>query len=791
MKTTMKTGLLILFNSIAFTLLAQSNESVVRGIIKNENNEGAIGVNIVLKGTTLGSTTDSEGRFEIKRVPEGVYILVASMIGSENHEQAIAVKDGQPTIVPPITLKENHRELSEVVVTGNRDAYVEITPSVSIRLNADLIEIPQNINIATKQTIKDMGLLSKGEISRISSGITKSYGDALDMTLQIRGTNATYGTYRNGVGGPIWWNAQEDAAMIERIEFVKGPAGFMLANAEPGGLVNTVTKQPTHERINEISFGVGSYNLMRTNIDLGGEFKKNGALTYRLNIGAQRNNEFYNFGAFNRYFICPVLKYDFNKNTSLTIEHNYVNAQAQENTHSSVSINGDFWALPVDLAINDPNQQKFLGADVYTRAHLKHKLNDNWTFNGQAAYMTTDWDGTTLYLEGISPGKDTLYRANSFSDWFGKLVNTQLFVDGKFNTGEKFEHKALIGIDLGDGEEGSTYGGTWGENKFPLSIANPTYYLPKDSLEFTGDKYSWMTSNRWMALYLQDHLKIYDRLILTLAGRFTHLTTGQNWNSSPDVPEYEIKDNKITPRLGLTYLVNKDISIYALHDESFLAQRGAIFGGGRIPPLTGSNNEIGVKALLLKKQLSIMASVYDIEKNNVATTDQLHDGYYLITGQIKSSGIDCDISGMLTDKFEINENYSYVNARITKDTDETLVGLRNTGTAAHLANAWLKYKINNGALKGLGIGTGMQYTGNRSGIWPGWNSTEGNKYLPAYTLFDASISYTNDKFSVGLNAYNLANKKYASSGWYYPEFKEWAFTVGTPMNFRMQVNVKI
>src|SRR5690349_20908311 len=103
-----------------------------------------------------------------------------------------------------------------------------------------------------------------------------------------------------------------------------------------------------------------------------------------------------------------------------------------------------------------------------------------------------------------------------------------------------------------------------------------------------------------MAVYVQDHLKIYDKLVLTVAGRFTHLTTGQDWNT-PDDPEYQVTDNKFTPRLGLTYLFSDDISVYALHDESFLAQRGAIFGGGRLPALTGSNNEIGVKALLFKK----------------------------------------------------------------------------------------------------------------------------------------------------------------------------------------------
>ncbi|MGL4597535.1 MAG: TonB-dependent siderophore receptor, partial [Bacteroidia bacterium] len=639
-------------------------------------------------------------------------------------------------------------------------------------------------------TLSDMGMTTKGEIYRMSSGVTKSYGGSLDMTVQIRGTDATYGTYRNGIGGPIWWNAQEDASMIERLEFVKGPSGFMLANSEPGGLINTVTKQPTHLHVAEIGFGVGSWNMMRTTIDLGGEFKKEGKLTYRLNIGYQQNNEYYAFGKFTRYFIAPALKYEFSNNTSITFENNYVKATAQENTHSSISINNNLWALPINMAINDPNQKPFYGADLYNRIFFQHKFNERWSLNAQGAFMTTDWDGTVLYIQGINATKDTINRANSYNDWWGKLSNLQLFLDGKFYTGKKMEHKILIGIDYGSGSEGSTFGETWGENNYNLAVVNPSYYLPKASLNYTGELSSWLTSNRWQALYVQDHLKVAEKIIFTVAGRYTHLVSGQDWNAPPDDPEYESTNSRFTPRLGLTYLMSKNFSLYVLHDESFLPQRGAIFNGGRLSPLTGSNNEFGLKALLCDKQLSITASVYDIQKNRVGIVDQLHDGYFIEAGQIRSTGFDFDIAGKLSENLFINANYSFVDARITKHSDESLIGLQNAGTARNLANVWAKYQLGNGKLSGIGFGAGMQFTDKRSGVWSGWNSNEGNKYLPAYTLFDVAISYATEKFNVGVNVYNILNKKYASNGWWYPEFQEWIFDVGAPMNFRLQTVYK-
>ncbi|MFT3702711.1 MAG: TonB-dependent siderophore receptor [Agriterribacter sp.] len=778
---------LVLFS--AYNVFASDDYGTIHGKVITSDDHPAASVTVQLKGIKKITVTNDKGEFVFKNVTAGIYEVQLSSIGYTTLTKQVSVEAGKTATID-FQLSESAAELAEVVVSTNRKSYIAEKPSTSLRLNAPLIEIPQNITVATKQTLTDMGLLTKSEIFRISSGITKSYGNELDLTFQIRGINSTYGTYRNGVGGPIWWNAQEDASMIERMEFVKGPAGFMLANAEPGGLVNVVTKQPSHQRIAEVGFGLGSWNLMRTNVDLGGEVKKDGKFLYRLNIGAEQKNDYYHFGDFYRYWFCPVITYEFSDKTSLTYEFNYVKAATQENAHQAITINGDFKKLPVDLAINDPNNPKFWGADVYNKLTLKHKLNDDWAINAQAAYMTTDWDGQTMYLQGINATKDSLDRENFSSNWTGKLTNLQVFMDGHFTTGRHAEHKVLIGIDYGKGNEGSTYDNIWENNPFPLSIKSPTYYLPKDTLNAFHNPQSWISTNRWQAVYIQDHLKLFNKLIVTLAGRVTHLTTGQDYND-PDDPQYEITDTKFTPRLGLTYLFSDNVSAYALHDESFLPQRGAIYGGGRLPPLTGSNDEVGVKALLFKKQLSITVSVYDIKKNDVGTSDMVHPGFYLKTGQIRSQGLDFDIAGRINANVYINANYAYANARITKDEDKTIIGIQNEGTCKHLANVWLKYQVTDGVLKGLGIGAGYQYTDKRGAIYPGWNSTEGNKYLPSYNLLDAAVSYSIGRFGMSFNMYNLANKRYGVGGDWYPDYQEYIFYQGTPRNFRLQTTVRL
>jgi iron complex outermembrane receptor protein len=768
------------------TLSAQQKTGAIKGIITTADGKPALLVCIKIKENRKTTVTNDNGEFEINGLADGNYQLTATLVGQETQKKAVTIEQGKTTEIN-LQLKTSEEQLQEVVVNSNKK-YVAEKVSSSLRLNADLIEIPQNIMVTTRQTILDFGALNKNDMIRSVSGITKTYGNDLDSSLLIRGTDATYGTYRNGVGGPIWWNAQEDAAMIERIEFVKGPAGFMLANSEPGGLVNTVTKQPTHNRINEVSFGLGSFNMMRASLDLGGELSKNEKLTYRLNTGYQKNAQFYKLGDFSRVFIAPVLKYDFDENTSLTVEHNYVKAVTANNELQHITINKKFFALPIDMATNDPNIGTFTGADVYTRAHLQHKINENWKLNAQTAYMTTDWDGMSLYVNKLSPTKDTIYRTSSMSDWFGKLFNTQVFLDGKFNTGKKFEHKVLIGLDYGNGSEGSTYGGDWSNaERLKLAINNPTYYVSKDSLRLlpkdnTG---SWITTNKWQAIYLQDHLKIGQKFIVTVAGRFTQLITGQDYNSADD-PEYEITDNKFTPRFGLTFLATDKLSFFGIYDESFLPQRGAVFGAGRLDPLTGSNTEFGVKGLFFNKQLVMNASFYNIKKNDVGISDPVHDGFYLQTGQVTSTGVEFDLVGQINQNISVIANYSFTNARVTKDDDPTMVGIANRGTPDQTANGFIKYKVNEGMCNGLAFGAGVQYMGNRSAVYTGWGSEFGNKDLPTYTIFDASVSYTYNKLSIGFNLYNLTNKEYVASGYYNPDADEYNYAPGTPINFRLQ-----
>lgn len=117
------------------SLIVQQNGRTITGTITDDKGETIIGANVMIKGTTIGSITDMDGRFTLTHVPEGA-TLVISYIGYK--EQTIKV-GAQKDL--SIQLKEDSELIDEVVVVGYAaQKKVNLTGSVSSVNMADIAE---------------------------------------------------------------------------------------------------------------------------------------------------------------------------------------------------------------------------------------------------------------------------------------------------------------------------------------------------------------------------------------------------------------------------------------------------------------------------------------------------------------------------------------------------------------------------------------------------------------------------------------------------------------------------
>lgn len=133
----MKKSLLLCF-SFAFVLSAWAQDRVVSGKVTSaEDGTTLPGVNVVLKGTTNGTVTDSDGNFKLT-VPASGGTLIFSFIGLQKQEIVI----GERSVVD-VALGLDIQQLSEVIVTGyGSQLKQELTGNIARVKGSEIANVP-------------------------------------------------------------------------------------------------------------------------------------------------------------------------------------------------------------------------------------------------------------------------------------------------------------------------------------------------------------------------------------------------------------------------------------------------------------------------------------------------------------------------------------------------------------------------------------------------------------------------------------------------------------------------
>jgi iron complex outermembrane receptor protein len=764
--------------SLCFTLFlllgivgvnANSGLGVIKGVIKNQKSKPVQNVNVAIEGTSVYAISNSNGEFTLEGIESGYQNLVATKIGYVTQKRQIKISPKEITECN-IEFTDDTYQLNEVTITSSKKIYNPKSLSSSLRLGTPILNIPQNVQVIDQSLLAEQQIFSMLEgVSKNVSGVTRL--EHWDTYARINMRGSQIAAFRNGMNVQMPWGPlAEDMSMVERIEFVKGPAGFMLANGEPSGFYNIVTKKPTGTNKGSISTSLGSNDLYRAALDIDGALTKDKKLLFRLNLMGQSAGSHRPYEWSKRYILAPVLKYQFNDKTSLTAEYTYQHQQMSVVGSNYVfGVNG-YGDLPYDFTTAEPNLDPTNINDHSFFLTLNHQFNKDWKFTGQLAYLNFNQVGSSMW-PGSLDNDGTLHRKVSIWDAFNEAKLGQFFVNGKLVSGG-VNHRILGGLDMGN----KNYIADWGQSfdligAVPFNIYNPVYgtvaksSLPEfdRSLSLRARAGNNIVSQNYTALYVQDELGFFnDILRLTLAGRVTTSKTS-SYGSNTD-------DTKFTPRLGLSASINKSTSVYGLYDQAFVPQTGSDYSGKAFDPITGNNIEFGIKKNWLNGNWNSTASIYRITKNNVLTTDENHPQYSVQLGQTRTQGVEFDLKGRIFKGMNVIFNYAYTDSKVTKDADLTKIGQTIAGTTKHITNGWLNYTVQEGALANLGLSLGYQWQLDRSS-WYVFNSGD-SKALPNYFRMDGAISWKKDNISLALNVNNLLND-YLYSGSPYGNFFYW------------------
>ena len=668
----------------------------------------------------------------------------------------------------------------EIIATGEaeEDNYYVLDGSTATRTDIPLRDIPQSVQIIPQQVIEDQQAATLKKVVTNSSGVIFSgNNDGRGIDIAIRGFNRT-AILRDGFR--VYNRAAQglpEVANLERVEIVKGPSSVVFGESEPGGLINLVSKQPLSEPLYDLQLQLGNRNFVRFPIDLSGPLTEDADLKYRLNTLYRYEESFRDFdNGFERFFAAPTLAWQIAENTDLSFNFEYTK-DTEPIDFGTVIINGKPADIPPERITNNPDdkgEREFINTG-YT---FEHRFNKNWKISNAFRYVSNTFnsgseDGTVAvpflikddivpippnFLPILAPQPTgTLIRA--FVDQEREEDSFTLYtnVEGDFATG-KVKHNILLGIDLNHTESklSTRFDPTNPVNLAPLNIFAPNYdAVPSPDVEdinfFNNDD----VSNDRLGIYLQDKIDLADNLILLAGLRYD--TFDQTIKNNLTNTEDSQDSDAVTPRIGIVYQPMEAISLYANYSESynpkpFLYNRS--LDGSFLQPEEGEGYEVGIKAEIIPNRLAATLAYFNITKENVATIDRNIPFVAIVIGEQQNQGIELDLTGEIQPGWNIIASYAYIDSEVTRDSNPAIVGSRFPNIPENSASLWTTYEIQTGDLRGLGLGIGFNYVGERKGGLP--NSFE----VDSYFLTNAALFYNRQNWQLRLNFDNLFDVDY-------------------------------
>lgn len=680
--------------------------------------------------------------------------------------------------------------LQEVIVTDQKHSYQADNPSLSLRLLTPIQKIPQNIQVVTEDVLNDQQVTMMGnDVIRNVSGAVRLEHWSMYTRINMRATRAS--EFRNGMNITSTWGPLSlDMGLVDRIEFVKGPAGFLMSNGEPGAIMNVVTKKPTGIDQGELLLMFGSYSLYRFSIDKDGILDTNGKLRYRINLIGQTQNSFRPYEFNRRLSLHPVITYKINDKTDFTAEYTLQSVSMSDVGSPYAYSTRNYADVPKSFTTLEPGLDPARISEQNLFLYFHHHINNHWLLTVQTAYFNYMQRASDIWPSSLDSAGNMIRGVSNF-DVLSEYAFGQIFLNGNLST-SRVTHHILTGLDLGNKQNWYD----WNQyheldtKDHPFNIYQPVYGSPSNGLP-TFDRSKTIrqragnnTINQtYSALYVQDELGFAeDKIRLTLAGRYTKAQ--QSDYGTPYQADH------FTPRVGLSVSLSNDASVYGLFDQSFLPQSGLLRGNKLPKPQTGNNLEFGIKKDFRNGLWNATVSVYRIQKNGLLvndpdTTDNPNNRYSLQLGQAVAKGVELDIRGQIAKGLRAVINYAYTDASITKDIDKNKVGQPLPGYAHHIINTWLTYQLQNGKWKGLGVSAGCSYQKDRID-WSGvFQAAVPYRPLPDYFRIDGGVFWQINQLKINLTVNNILNA-YLYSGGAYANFYYWQ--AEAPRNYKLGIS---
>ena len=749
---------------ILITNLTFSQGKIDGKVVDSETNSPLLNTNIYNIDTNETFNTNALGQFSLKSL--GNY-----RFKKEGYQEKIINIISETFLIVQLNLEPS--ELNEVVINAN--------------------QIPK----ALKKSVATIEILSKKDINRsndinISQVLNRTPGvfvqsGALNtnrFTIRGIGSRNLFGTSKirayfkdipltNGSGE----TTIEDFELgtISRIEVIKGATSSIYG----AGLGGTIHLTPQNAYLNETSINsqltVGSFGLIKGAVNFNHGDTKNsyrGVYSNTHSDGYRDNNEYDR-----QTFTLSTNHYINNKN-EISILASYLDLKAFIPS-----------SLNEDTFINNPTSAAFTWSRARGFEDSKRGiLGVTWNhqYQEKLKQVTSIFSS---FRDAYEPRPFNILKENNFA--FG------------------IRSRLLGEITLFNKPLNYTFGGEYFRDRYTSgTFENLFEDFPIDTGSIEGNRLSDFKENRtYFNLFFETNYDI---------AKNTSIVLGLNYNqTSYDLDDrFSVSDGNadqsgefnfdaiLSPKIGFSYLVSKDISLYSniSHGFSPISLAETLLPDGQIntnlKPETGWNYELGTRGAAFQNKLLFNLAIYHLNIENLVVSRRVTDDQFIgiNAGETTHNGLELGLNykwvNKKTLKLSTFINYTLNNFKFEEfiDGDNDFSGNDLTGVPSEIFNAGMDIIMRFGIYGNVNF----QHVGSQP-------ITDNNSlYSDSYSLTNIKIGYKkNISKKINLNAFfgldNIFNEIYASQilinassfGGNSPRY----FYPGNPVNYYTRLNI--
>lgn len=687
-----------------------------------------------------------------------------------------------PTVLSQADSDNEPNRMEEVIVAGQ---FLYSDTVNALKTPTPILDVPQSLSLMSAADIRARGFNSIGEVIAYMPGVTTSQGEGHRDAVVFRGVRSTADFYIDGVRDDVQY--YRPLYNLEQVEVLRGPNALLFGRGGTGGVLNRVTKKAViDEAFTQAQISVDSLGEVGGQIDHNASLSNSMAL--RVNAMVEQLDNHRDFYDGERRGFNPTLHIDIGE-SQLDLSYELVDHQRFIDRGIPTGADGRPVEALEDVVFGDPAVNTTeLDAHLW-RAALQHNFSETLKLNVSAFYGDYDKLYQNFYASGYdeentpdevtldgyvdtTERQNTIFAANIVKEgMLGGLGHTLLagvesistssdqdryntFWDTTQDDKETFSVSRNLGIRGGVGQNAL---GALATNDFGVDVNDDT----RVEIDVTS-------------VYVQDEIELSDEFRVVAGLRY----------DSFDIDVFNVvaddarsrKDSEVSPRFGLVYKPEENISIYASYSESFLPRSGEQFANingnnDKLAPNTFSNREVGLK-YDFASGLSFTAAMFEIEQRSPQVADNDPATLDVIDSEI--DGFELQLQGRINDFWSVSAAYSALDGEQVNRSGRT--GLTPRELPDSMFSLWNQFSLSSY----LNVGVGLTHQSES------FINNSNSAVLPSYTRIDASVQYRlSEATTVQLNVENLTDELYFPNA-----HSTHQATVGAPLNVRLAISTQ-